>query len=88
MPRPKPAIPVDVAFSTRTTRGERDAIDAMVKTWTAERETALGLPLPADSLTTWFRSTVRKLAAEQGIEVVEPSAAPAPAPAKRRARGA
>ena len=87
MARPKPAIPVDVVFSVRTTRGERFAIDALVKDWTAKREEALGMPLPADSLTTWFRATVRKLAAEQGIPLAElPAKLDATRPTRPRRR--
>jgi hypothetical protein len=80
MSRQKAAIPVKTPFSTRTTAGERAAIDEMIRRWAAERG-----PVGAEGLTTWFRTVVREMAKAQGIEVVD-EAPPPPKPVKRAAK--
>ncbi len=89
----KPADPVDVTFFARTTRAERDAIDAMIARW-AEKQIAGGASAGGATMIAWFRQTMRRLAAEEGIPVNDP---PPPAPvapkksakkvAKKKARG-
>jgi hypothetical protein len=74
MARLKAAIPVNVAFATRTTQGERDAINEMVDRWVAKRAEESGLPSAGDGLGTWFRAMVRQMAKDQGIAIVEPEA--------------
>jgi hypothetical protein len=81
--RPKPDDPVDVAFHVRTTRAEADALALVIRRW-GERLAAQGVPIIPDK-TTWFRSLVRKLAADDGIAVNDP---PPPAPPKVAKRSA
>jgi hypothetical protein len=80
----KPAVPVNVLFSARTTRGERDALDAVIARWAEERQ-AEGASASGMTSIAWFRSLIRKLAADQGVTVEEaPPAPPAkPKPARR-----
>jgi len=79
--RPKPDVPVDVAFHVRTTRAEADALAHVIRRW-GEHLAAQGVPIIPDK-TTWFRALVRKLAADEGIAVNDP---PPAAPAKRSPR--
>jgi hypothetical protein len=82
--RPKPDDPVDVAFHVRTTRAEADALALVIRRW-GERLAAQGVPIIPDK-TTWFRSLVRKLAAEDEIAVNDPPPPAPPAAAKRSAK--
>lgn len=85
MPRPKAADPVTVDFHVRTTRGEADALDAVIARWGDDMR-AQGLPVPADK-TAWFRALVRREALAKGLPVVDPRPPPAaPAKAKRARR--
>ena len=79
MPRPKRTA--NEPFYTRTTEGERAAINELAK------RHAVSIGLSAPDLGVWFRATVRKLAADAGIPIVEPVSAspPSKAPAKRKA---
>jgi hypothetical protein len=79
--RPKPDDPVDVAFHVRTTRAEAEALAQVIRRW-GERLAAQGVPIIPDK-TTWFRSLVRKLAADDGIAVNDPPPPAPPAAAKR-----
>jgi hypothetical protein len=71
----KPADPVDVNFHARTTQAERDALDAIVARW-AEKQAALGASASGVTTIAWFRQTVRRLAAEEGIPVNDPKPPP------------
>ena len=82
--RPKPDDPVDVAFHVRTTRAEADALAQVIRRW-GERLAAQGVPIIPDK-TTWFRSLVRKLAAEDGSAVNDPPPPAPPTAAKRTAK--
>jgi hypothetical protein len=87
MPRPKPADPTNVDFHVRTTRGEADAIDALVARWAADAR-AQGYAVPVDK-TAWFRGMVRREAIAKGIAVGEPEAAePQKAPPKGKGKRA
>lgn len=86
MPRPKPAVPVDVAFHVRTTRAEAEAeaLAQLIRRW-GEKLAAQGVPIIPDK-TSWFRTLIRKLAADESIPVNDPpSPSPRTAPAKRKA---
>jgi hypothetical protein len=72
----KPTDPVDVTFFARTTRAERDAIDAMIARW-SEKQIAGGASAGGVTMIAWFRQTMRRLAAEEGIPVHDP---PPPTP--------
>ena len=90
----KHATPVKSAFFVRTTEGEREAIDEMVRQWAADRAAAAGgLQASGDTIGTWFRFVVRRLAAELDIKVNDappesvrrPKAAPKKPSAKKAA---
>jgi cytosine/adenosine deaminase-related metal-dependent hydrolase len=82
----KPADPVNVNFHARTTQGEREALDAVIARW-AEKQAALGASASGTTTIAWFRQWVRKLAAEEGIQVNDPKpAAPTAEPAKGKAK--
>ena len=84
MPRPKAADPVIVDFHVRTTRGEADALNAVIVRW-AEEMRASGLPVPADK-TAWFRALVRREALARGVPVVDPPPASQEKPSSSRRR--
>lgn len=79
----KPADPVNVNFHARTTAAEREALDAVIGKW-AEKQAALGASASGTTTIAWFRQTVRRLAADEGIVVNDPTP-PSPEP-KRAAR--
>jgi hypothetical protein len=73
MARPKPAVPVDVPFYARTTRGERDAIDALLAKRTAKVREVEPNARPLD-LVGWFRGLVQRECEAEGIAITEPEA--------------
>jgi hypothetical protein len=75
MPRPKDPIEKSYQFHSRLTPGEGAAVEEMVKRWIAEM--VAKDPLWSGDRTTWFRQLVRREAARMGVEIVEPTAAPA-----------
>lgn len=79
----KPADPVDVNFHARTTRGEREALDIVIARW-SEKQATLGASASGTTTIAWFRQWVRKLAADEGIEVGDTT--PEPVPAKKTAK--
>jgi hypothetical protein len=88
MSRPKAPIPTPVNFHARLTAGEGRAVDAMIARH-GEELAKLGAT-GGGNAAAWFRATVRRLAAEQGIAIVEdaaPTTTSAPASkARKRAR--
>lgn len=89
MPRPKAADPANVDFHVRTTRGEADALDAVISRWGDDMR-AQGFPVSPDK-TAWFRWLVRREAASRGVPVVDPPSPGAtpekPAPKARKRAG-
>lgn len=83
MPRPKPAIPVDVSFQARTTRGERNALTAILAKRTA-RLRAVEPAAPPVDLVAWLRTVIREQATAEGIAIEEPAPAPPAKPAKAK----
>jgi hypothetical protein len=83
MPRPAPAVPVNVAFYARTTQGERDALAALLEKKT-QRMRAVEPTAPAMDMVGWFRAILRREAEAEGIAIIEPGAPPLPPPAPKR----
>lgn len=82
--RPPAAVRVMTDFRTRTTEGERDAIDALVEMWRQERAEKTGdPPSPSDGVTLWFRSLIQREAALKGITIKD---GPPPAPKAKRSK--
>jgi hypothetical protein len=83
--RPRSAVRLDSDIRVRLTSSERVAFDKLVEAWARSRAVG-GIVSPSDGNQLWFRTIVRQMAAEQGIEIPDEPLVPAkstPKPAKK-----
>lgn len=79
MSRARAPVPTSKNFHARITPGEWRAVETMIL---RHGEARAKLGEGGTNANAWFRMAVRRMAAEQGITIVEDEVAPPPAPAE------